>query len=266
MKLAVRPYIPNPLRCFQCQHFGHSKASCRGTLTCSRCVEAGHENSNCTAPEKCVNCKGPHTSFPLFCSSWIFEKEFSCGNVLSYEVASTLQDLSGFQTVHNRKKLKKESKIKTNTQSRNPEKISQFYSISTRPISPKPQKDNEQVSKFCKTSPREISDSTPKPDIKSSDAKQPAKSITSSHGSNYTNYVVSNDPECLSVSALGNSSQDQSDTDTEMSPLSPSEDILDYDMSEDLEKSSKDVCTPPPSPKEQRLQLKIIIPTKYETR
>ncbi|GFU43487.1 uncharacterized protein TNCV_355661 [Trichonephila clavipes] len=36
----VRPYIPNPLRCFQCQRFGHSKTFCRGQPTCSRCVEA----------------------------------------------------------------------------------------------------------------------------------------------------------------------------------------------------------------------------------
>ncbi|GFY19399.1 uncharacterized protein TNCV_4127861 [Trichonephila clavipes] len=26
----VRPYIPNPLRCFKCQSFGHSQTSCRG--------------------------------------------------------------------------------------------------------------------------------------------------------------------------------------------------------------------------------------------
>ncbi|GBN13429.1 hypothetical protein AVEN_38766-1, partial [Araneus ventricosus] len=30
MRLAVRPYIPTPLRCFKCQRFGHSKDSCRG--------------------------------------------------------------------------------------------------------------------------------------------------------------------------------------------------------------------------------------------
>ncbi|GFT64904.1 uncharacterized protein TNCV_274481 [Trichonephila clavipes] len=35
----VRPYIPNPLRCFQCQRFGHSKTVCRGQPTCSRCAE-----------------------------------------------------------------------------------------------------------------------------------------------------------------------------------------------------------------------------------
>ncbi|GBL78452.1 hypothetical protein AVEN_42945-1 [Araneus ventricosus] len=71
----VRPYIPNPLRCYKCQRFGHSKASCRGTLTCARCAEAGRDSSDCTASEKCVNCKGSHTSFSRSCSAWKFEKE-----------------------------------------------------------------------------------------------------------------------------------------------------------------------------------------------
>ncbi|GBL95372.1 hypothetical protein AVEN_154782-1 [Araneus ventricosus] len=75
MKLAVWHYFPNPLRCFKCQRFGHSKASCRGTLTCARCAEAGHNSSGCIAPEKCTNCKGSHTSFSRSCPSWIFEKE-----------------------------------------------------------------------------------------------------------------------------------------------------------------------------------------------
>ncbi|GBM55711.1 hypothetical protein AVEN_196608-1 [Araneus ventricosus] len=75
IKLKVRPYIPNPLRCFKCQRFGHSKASCRGNLTCARCAEAGHDSSNRTESEKCVNCKGSHTSFSRLCSAWKFEKE-----------------------------------------------------------------------------------------------------------------------------------------------------------------------------------------------
>ena len=29
LSLAVAPYIPNPLRCFQCQRFGHSKNVCK---------------------------------------------------------------------------------------------------------------------------------------------------------------------------------------------------------------------------------------------
>ncbi|GBM86427.1 hypothetical protein AVEN_43387-1, partial [Araneus ventricosus] len=53
MGLSVRAYIPNPLRCFNCQRFGHSKLACRGTLTCARCAEVGHDSTDCTAQEKC---------------------------------------------------------------------------------------------------------------------------------------------------------------------------------------------------------------------
>ncbi|GBN04952.1 hypothetical protein AVEN_183218-1 [Araneus ventricosus] len=58
IRYAIRPYIPNPLRCFQCQRLGHAKASCLGTLTCARCVELGHDDTDCKGEVKCVNCKG----------------------------------------------------------------------------------------------------------------------------------------------------------------------------------------------------------------
>ncbi|XP_055925539.1 uncharacterized protein LOC129957299 [Argiope bruennichi] len=75
MKLPVRPCIPNPLRCFKCQRFGHSKTNCRGTLTCARCAVVGHESTECSSKEKCVNCKGEHTSFSRDCPAWKLEKE-----------------------------------------------------------------------------------------------------------------------------------------------------------------------------------------------
>ncbi|GBN02576.1 hypothetical protein AVEN_89538-1 [Araneus ventricosus] len=75
MKLAVRPFIPNPLRCFKCQRFGHSQTNCRGTLTCARCAEKGHMSHQCTGQEKCVNCSGDHTSFSRSCPRWKQEKE-----------------------------------------------------------------------------------------------------------------------------------------------------------------------------------------------
>ncbi|GFW30218.1 uncharacterized protein TNCV_3067701 [Trichonephila clavipes] len=42
----IRPYIPNPLRCFKCPRFGHSQTSCRGQLTCSRCASVGHASTD----------------------------------------------------------------------------------------------------------------------------------------------------------------------------------------------------------------------------
>ncbi|GBN09356.1 hypothetical protein AVEN_156315-1 [Araneus ventricosus] len=93
MRLSVRTYIPNPLRCFQCQRFGHSKTSCRGTLTCARCAEVGHESTNCTRAEKCVNCKGEHTSFSRNCFAWKQEKEIISTKMkqqISYQEARKL--------------------------------------------------------------------------------------------------------------------------------------------------------------------------------
>ncbi|GFU97023.1 uncharacterized protein TNCV_3788491 [Trichonephila clavipes] len=86
----VRPYIPNPLRCFQCQRFGHSKTVCRGQPTCSRCAEVGHDSADCKAKERCVNCKGDHSSFSRSCPTWILEKEITAvkiKNKLSYPEA-----------------------------------------------------------------------------------------------------------------------------------------------------------------------------------
>ena len=74
LECPVRPYIPNPLRCFQCQRFGHSKTSCRGKLTCSRCGKIGHENTDCKANYCCVNCKLEHPSYSKNCEKWKIEK------------------------------------------------------------------------------------------------------------------------------------------------------------------------------------------------
>ncbi|GBM15379.1 hypothetical protein AVEN_270891-1, partial [Araneus ventricosus] len=93
IRCPVRPYIPNPLRCYKCQRFGHSKPNCRGTLTCARCAVAGHESNDCTAKEKCINCKGDHPSFSRSCPSWKMEKEvvtLKFKNNISYPEARNL--------------------------------------------------------------------------------------------------------------------------------------------------------------------------------
>ncbi|GFX06665.1 putative RNA-directed DNA polymerase from transposon BS [Trichonephila clavipes] len=71
----IRPYIPNPLRCFKCQRFGHSQTACRGQLTCSRCASVGHSSADCSLAQKCVNCSQPHSSDSKQCPKWKTEKE-----------------------------------------------------------------------------------------------------------------------------------------------------------------------------------------------
>lgn len=41
-KTPIRPYIPNPRRCYQCQRFGYGSQSCRGRPACAKCSAQGH--------------------------------------------------------------------------------------------------------------------------------------------------------------------------------------------------------------------------------
>ncbi|GBN02550.1 hypothetical protein AVEN_89517-1 [Araneus ventricosus] len=60
----VRPYVPEPLRCYKCEKFGHSVQSCRG-----------HASNTCEAAPLCVNCKGDHPSYARSSPRWKDEKE-----------------------------------------------------------------------------------------------------------------------------------------------------------------------------------------------
>ena len=72
----VQPYIPNPLRCFQCQKFGHSKKWCKNNQACWKCGSEGHDGSECTSETTCcLNCKGDHYASSKSCPIWIQEKE-----------------------------------------------------------------------------------------------------------------------------------------------------------------------------------------------
>ncbi|GFT10091.1 uncharacterized protein TNCV_1115321 [Trichonephila clavipes] len=70
----IRPYIPNLLRCFKCQRFGHSQTSCRGQFTCSRCASVGHASTDCILELKCINCSQAHSANSKLCSKWRTEK------------------------------------------------------------------------------------------------------------------------------------------------------------------------------------------------
>lgn len=73
--LKVRPYIPSPLRCTNCQRFGHSRGRCRTERICSKCaLPANHDE--CTN-KKCVNCNNLHYSFDRKCPRYIEESEIT---------------------------------------------------------------------------------------------------------------------------------------------------------------------------------------------
>jgi len=77
MRVPVDPYIPNPLRCFNCQKYGHSSRACKNLATCVKCGEAGHEGASCSNQEPCINCKGKHDASSRECPKWKLEKRCS---------------------------------------------------------------------------------------------------------------------------------------------------------------------------------------------
>ena len=70
VRLAVRPYVRKPLRCFNCQKFGHQGKYCKGKKTCVNCGKA-EEHVDCTADAWCPNCKeSGHSAASKDCSKF----------------------------------------------------------------------------------------------------------------------------------------------------------------------------------------------------
>ena len=74
LSIPVEPYIPNPLRCFKCQKFGHGQTTCRNKLTCARCGQFDHDSKTCKNDIICINCKGNHFAYSRECAQWKIEK------------------------------------------------------------------------------------------------------------------------------------------------------------------------------------------------
>ena len=75
LNIPVVPYIPNPLRCFNCQKFGHGQNTCRNKQTCARCGQFDHDSKSCHNDIVCTNCKGVHFAYSRECPRWKTEKQ-----------------------------------------------------------------------------------------------------------------------------------------------------------------------------------------------
>jgi len=85
-KYKTTEYFANPLRCYKCQHFGHSQNVCRGKITCPNCA-GNHSFSECQLSKgvgemtstmdgvKCVNCNKNHSAGFRGCEVYLMQKE-----------------------------------------------------------------------------------------------------------------------------------------------------------------------------------------------
>lgn len=75
----IRPYIPLPRRCFNCQNYGHVTKNCRKqSQICGQCGEEcslTHTPDKCQRPPNCYHCQEPHTTSSKSCTKYQMEKE-----------------------------------------------------------------------------------------------------------------------------------------------------------------------------------------------
>ena len=74
LNVKVNMFIPNPMRCFNCQKFGHFRSNCRQPPKCCNCGKSGHEQSDCSEEPNCINCNGSHAASSKACSKWVEEQ------------------------------------------------------------------------------------------------------------------------------------------------------------------------------------------------
>ena len=92
-------YVPNPLRCFNCQRFGHHENNCSedpGSV-CENCGADGHAHhtSQCKNPTKCIYCGKDHLPKSNTCEVWLKEKaimKLKVTNNISYLEAKKLHE------------------------------------------------------------------------------------------------------------------------------------------------------------------------------
>ena len=95
----VDAYIPDPLRCYHCQRYGHKAIHCNGKERCSICSES-HPVQKCPQmnknqdekENKCANCKGKHPASYRGCPNYkeakvITRTQFTAQTKITYSQA-----------------------------------------------------------------------------------------------------------------------------------------------------------------------------------
>lgn len=72
LRVDTRPFYPNPLLCYSCFNYGHSKMRCSTPRRCYNCSAEFHDD-DCQESAFCCNCQGEHRPTSRKCP--IYKKE-----------------------------------------------------------------------------------------------------------------------------------------------------------------------------------------------
>ena len=106
IQVKVDVYIPNPLRFYNCQVFGHHENKCGRLAVCCNCDQAEHcASGQCDKPAKCVNCSGDYPANSKQCPQSEKEKqilEIKCEQNISFpEARKQCEQLNGAKSYAN---------------------------------------------------------------------------------------------------------------------------------------------------------------------
>ena len=77
-RFPLRSYVPEPIRCFNCQRFGHIKQTCQSRARCGICSGPhlsevcikSYKASSTKVMPKCPNCSKGHHAWNTACENW----------------------------------------------------------------------------------------------------------------------------------------------------------------------------------------------------
>ena len=75
LNISVSQYVPNPIRYYKCQRFGHVTSKCKHNEVCAICSETDNKDTTCTKAFKCVKKTIHHItkSVPLISENMTFK-------------------------------------------------------------------------------------------------------------------------------------------------------------------------------------------------
>lgn len=75
LRVKTRIYIPDPMICYKCYAYGHTKFRCKEAARCRNCSNIHDTQEECQAAPFCLHCKGNHGPASRTCPTYALEKE-----------------------------------------------------------------------------------------------------------------------------------------------------------------------------------------------
>ena len=99
MTFRVKPFFPNPTRCYNCNLYGHTNHNCKKSKRCGWCGQEDDDHpARCNNQKFCFHCTGEHPVWDRECPKLEREKELV--KILSQEKLTRREGIKKWETDH----------------------------------------------------------------------------------------------------------------------------------------------------------------------